>query len=140
MKYKIWNKKDEVYTPNGKVFSAEQWMAQYPIARKDNITILCAAGEINGAFFGTLNALVERYEDRGVDFSDCKTSEEKLAKIEQYEKEQDELAKKEAEEAANKVTAEDRIAAALEYNNILNSPVINDDDPDLDDLDDLDEE
>ena len=53
-RYAIWDKKSPVITPIGEVKTAEQWMARYPVAALDSVTVLCAAGEINGAFFGTL--------------------------------------------------------------------------------------
>jgi hypothetical protein len=53
-KYAIWNKQDPILTPIGEVLTAEKWIARYPMAGLDSITVVCAGGEINGAFFGTL--------------------------------------------------------------------------------------
>ena len=39
------------------------------MAGLDNITVVCAAGEANGGFFGTLGQMVQRYEAQGADFS-----------------------------------------------------------------------
>ena len=86
MRYAIWNKTDPVITPIGEVFTAEQWMDRYPVARLDNITIVCAAGEINGAFFGTLGGMRQAYEDMGADFSGCETDQDVLEAIDAYEK------------------------------------------------------
>lgn len=44
-----------------------------------NITVVCAAGEVNGGFFGILGQMVQMYEAQGADFSFCETDEEKLA-------------------------------------------------------------
>ena len=122
-RYAIWNKKDNIITPIGEVLTAEQWMERYPVARLDNITILCSAGEINGAFFGTLGTMVDRYEKQGADFSSCTTPEEKLAVITAFDEEK-EQAQKEA--AANAVSNEEltasslaSIAASMEYQNML---------------------
>lgn len=87
MRYAIWNKKDNIITPIGEVLTAEQWIERYPVAALENITVVCGAGEINGSFFGTLGQMVTMYEDNGCDFSECTTDEEKLAKIEAFEKE-----------------------------------------------------
>jgi len=127
MRYAIWNKQDQILTPIGEVLSAEQWIKRYPIAGLESITVVCAGGEINGAFFGTLGQMVEMYEKEGCDFSACLTSEEKLAKIEAFE---DKRNTKAAEEAKAKAAAEAQnaelnasslasIAASMEYQNML---------------------
>ena len=113
--YAIWNKTDPVITPIGEVLTAEQWMTRYPVAALDTITVICAAGEVNGAFFGTLGQMVQMYEAEGCDFSDCTTPEEKLARIEEFDAAKEAAAKAAAEEAAMTPTANERIAAALEY-------------------------
>lgn len=105
-RYAIWDKVSPVITPNGKVFTAEQWIEKYPVAALENVTILCAAGETNGGFFGTLGQMVQMYEAQGADFSACVTDEDKLAVIEAFE---DEMNKPSTEP-----TAEERQAAALE--------------------------
>lgn len=122
-KYAIWDKKSSVITPSGEVFTAEQWMERYPVARLDSVTILCSPGEINGAFFGTLGQLVDMYSGRGYDFSDCSTPEEKLAKIEEILAEEAEKARVAREEQAVKdemnSVALSSIAASMEYQNLL---------------------
>ena len=114
MKYAIWNKKDNIITPIGEVLSAAQWISRYPVAGLNNITVVCGAGEINGSFFGTLGQMVTMYEAQGCDFSECTTDEEKLAKIEEFEEM--------INTPSNEPTAEERIAAALEYQVISSLP------------------
>jgi hypothetical protein len=127
MRYAIWNKKDIILTPIGEVLTAEQWIQRYPIAGVESITVICASGEINGAFFGTLGSMVDTYTKEGCDFSACNTAEEKLAAIEAFE---DERAAKAAEEARARAEAEAAnaelnasslasIAAQLEYQNMM---------------------
>ena len=123
-RYAIWNKTDSIITPIGEVLSAEQWKERYPIAALDSITVVCAAGEINGAFFGTLGQMVQMYEAQGADFSEATTDVEKLEVIEVFEE------KMQTPAYSGMSTPEERIAAALEYNNLLNSPIVNSDDPD----------
>ena len=123
-RYAIWNKTDSIITPIGEVLSAEQWKERYPIAALDSITVVCAAGEINGAFFGTLGQMVQMYEAQGADFSEATTDVEKLEVIEVFEE------KMQTPAYPGMSTPEERIAAALEYNNLLNSPIVNSDDPD----------
>jgi len=113
-RYGIWNKEDPVITPIGEVLTAEQWVQRYPVAGVESITVVCAAGEVNGAFFGTLGQMVQMYEAQGVDFSACKSDEEKLAVIEAFE------------DAMNAPSTEpstdERIAAALEYQVMASLP------------------
>ena len=105
-RYAIWNKKDPIITPIGEVLTAEKWIQRYPIAGVESITVVCGAGEINGAFFGTLGQMVQMYEAQGADFSACTTAEDKLEVIEAFE---------DAMNApSTEPTAEERQAAALE--------------------------
>lgn len=122
-RYAIWNKKDPIITPVGEMFTAEQWMARYPIAALESVTVLCAPGEINGALFATLGSVVQQYENEGCDFSACTTAEEKLQVIEAFEDAKRAEAAKKAEEA--RLEKEMRnislasIAASMEYQNML---------------------
>lgn len=122
-RYAIWNKKDSICTPSGKVYTAEQWIRKFPMAGHANITVICGAGEINGSIFSTLGQKVAEYERYGCDFSKCKTAEEMLAVIEAFDN---------ASEAAEIEAAEERkaqeelqiaslasIAASMEYQNLL---------------------
>ena len=113
-RYAIWNKQDPILTPIGEVLSAEQWIERYPIAGVESVTVICGAGEINGAFFGTLGQMVQMYEAQGADFSNCESAEDKLAVIEAFEDEMN---------TPNTVpSAEERIAAALEYQALNSLP------------------
>lgn len=125
-RYGIWDKVSPVITPSGEVFTAEEWKERYPVAAMNNIVVVCGAGEMNGAFFGTLGQMVHDYEAAGADFSDATTDVEKLEVIEAFE------AARNNPPDTGESTPEERIAAALEYANLLNSPVVNPDDPDLD--------
>lgn len=126
-KYAIWNKTDNIITPIGEVLTPEQWIARYPVAGIESVTVVCAAGEVNGAFFGTLNQMVQGYESKGCDFSACTTPEEKLAAIEAFDKaKRAEAAAKIAEEKANTTSNEEltatslaSIAASLDYQNMM---------------------
>lgn len=121
--YGIWDKESQIITPIGEVLTPEDWIERYPVAGTE-ATIVCGAGAINGSFFGVLEQMVQMYEAQGADFTEAETNVEKLEVIEAFE------------DAMNnpvdtgESTPEERIAAALEYNNLLNSPVINEDDPD----------
>lgn len=121
-KYAIWNKKDPVLTPIGEVLTAEQWIKRYPIAGIDTITVICSAGEINGAYFGTLGQMVEVYERQGCNFSQCETAQDKLDKIESFDEEKEQLALERSLEPTNdevSAAALSSIAASLEYQNMM---------------------
>lgn len=123
-RYAIWDKTSPVITPIGEVLTPAQWIERYPMAGLDSITVVCGAGEINGSFFGTLGQMVQMYEAEGADFSEATTDEEKLQVIEDFEDLRNNPPN------TGESTPEERIAAALEYNNLLNTPVVNEDDPD----------
>lgn len=126
-KYAIWNKQDPILTPIGEVLTPEQWIQRYPIAGIATIIPIVAAGEINGAYFGTLGAMVQRAEAEGCDFSACTTDEEKLFTIEAFEDEQNASAMAAAKEASEieasnaelTATSLASIAASMEYQNML---------------------
>ncbi len=113
-RYAIWNKQDPVITPVGEVLSAAQWVERYPVAGIPSITVVCAAGEVNGGFFGTLGQMEQLYAAQGCDLSACATAEEKLAAIEAFE---DAL-----NAPSTEPTADERIAAALEYQVMASLP------------------
>ncbi len=122
-KYAIWNKEDMIITPVGEVFTAQQWMEKYPVAALEHITILCSAGEVNGAFFGIMGAVVDMYEKKGADFSDCITPEDKLAVIEAFDEAQEQAQKEASANAVNNeeltATSLASIAASMEYQNMM---------------------
>ena len=126
-RYAIWNKRDNVITPVGEVLTAEEWIQRHPVAGLESIIVVCAAGEINGGFFGTLGQMVQMYESRGCDFSECSTPEEKLYAIEDFDKKEF-IAAREAERVAAETEADNAelsatslasIAAQLEYQNMM---------------------
>ena len=113
-RYAIWDKVSPIIVPTGKVFTAEQWKEKYPVAALPSITVVCAAGEINGGFFGTLGQMEQMYAAQGCDFSGCETAEDKLQAIEDFEDA--------ANTGTDENTPEERIAAALEYQVMASLP------------------
>ena len=113
-RYAIWNKQDPVLTPIGEVLTAAQWIERYPIAGVPSVTVVCGAGEINGAFFGTLGQMVQMYEAQGADFAGCRTAEDRLAVIEAFEDKMN--------RPSTEPSADERIAAALEYQVMASLP------------------
>jgi hypothetical protein len=132
-RYAIWDKQTPIITPIGEIMTPEEWIIRYPIAGLDSITVICAAGEINGGIFDTLGQMVMRYEDEGCDFTGCITPEEKLAAIEAFEDErlvkQQEAAAAAHEAEMNKAMNDEltaaslaSIAASMEYQNMMTLP------------------
>lgn len=113
-RYAIWDKQSPIITPIGEVLTAEKWIERYPVAGVPSITVVCGAGEINGAFFGTLGQMVQMYTAQGADFSACTTDEEKLEVIEAFEGEMN--------APSMEPTTDERIAAALEYQVMASLP------------------
>lgn len=105
-RYAIWNKTDNVFTPNGKKFTAEQWIEKYPIAELESVKVVCAGGAINGGFFGVLEDMVTMYTKAGCDFSACDTDQDFLDAIEAFEDARN--------TPSTEATAEERTATALE--------------------------
>ncbi len=123
-RYSIWDKKSIVITPVGEILSPEQWIERYPMAGLDNFVVVGSAGDINGGYFGILSQMVQMYENMGADFSEAETDEEKLEVIEAFEDMQNDPGD------LTESTPEERIAAALELQNLLAMPDENFDDPD----------
>lgn len=123
-RYAIWDKVSPVITPIGEVLTAQEWIGRYPVAGVPSVVVVCSAGEINGGFFGTLGQMVQNYTAMGADFSEATTDEEKLEVIEAFEDAMNDPGD------VTESTPEERIAAALELSNVMNMPVVNDDDPD----------
>ena len=117
-RYAIWNKIDPIITPVGEVLTAEQWIQRYPVAGLNSITVVCAAGEINGAFFGTLGSMVDMYEGQGCDFSECESAEDKINAINAFIANRDAMMKN----TVAAPTVEERIAAALEAQVLMSMP------------------
>lgn len=118
-RYTIWNKTDDIYTPAGPKLTAEQWIEKYGWAGAPSTVVVISAGPINGALIDELSRMKSRCEKQGATFDEGLNNQQLLDAIEAWE---DEQAAKAAEEAATRAaepTAEERIAAAMEYQNLL---------------------
>lgn len=122
-RYQIWDKTSQVITPIGEVLSPEEWMERYPMSRVNGIDLVIAGGTINGAFCGEYTSMVDMYD-----------KQMKQSGLEEYAEGIPEGMSPQAtldfieafEDARNvpvdSVTAEDRIAAALEAQVMMNLP------------------
>lgn len=113
-RYQIWDKKSNIIVPTGKIFTPEEWVEQYPIAGTD-IDVVISAGVINGGFFGVYPQMIQMYQDDGCDFTGCESEEECLVRIEEFEDARN-------AEASKVVSADERIAAALEAQVMMSMP------------------
>jgi hypothetical protein len=115
-KYQIWDKQTDIITPGrdpktGKQrWSAQEYMDTHAEWAKDpNVQVVIAAGAINGGCFMEYEATKAAYLKVGAEIEDGMTPGEVLAAIEDFEDNPPEA----------EPTPEERIAAALDYQNLL---------------------
>lgn len=110
-KYRIWDKKEDIYTPSGNKYTAEEWKSMYTWIESPNAVMVISDDIINGSFCGELHQLKGIYEQSGAKFSEDLSDEELLTEIEAYET-----------ELSREVlpSTEERIAAALEAQVMMN--------------------
>lgn len=115
-RYKIWDKTSDIYTlgkdENGKMrFVAQEYMEQKAAwAMNPNVKVIVGGGAINGTVFMEFDATVDFYKKQGANITDYMTDDEILNAIEYFEDNPPEA----------DATADERIAAALEFSNLLN--------------------
>ena len=114
-RYVIWDETSRVIVPTGQVFTAEEWMDRYPMARLDDIYLVVAGGTINGAFCQEYTSFIEVYTQVGCDFTGCETMQDYLDRIEQFEDERN-------AQTSDYTDPNERIAAALEAQVMMSLP------------------
>lgn len=112
-RYAIWDKVSDIYTPAGPKLTAEEWIERYGWINAPGVVPVVAAGPINGALIDELGQMKARCVQRGAVFDEGLSNEQLLDAIEAWEEEQ--LSKP----VETEPSAEERIAAALEYQNLL---------------------
>ena len=118
-RYAIWDRVSDIYTPVGEKLTAEQWIDRYGWIKAPGSVPIVAAGLINGALIDELSQMKTRYEQQGCVFTEKMSNQEILDTIEAFEDQRAAEAKAAAEEAANTPNAEERLAAAVEFQNLL---------------------
>lgn len=115
-RYVIWDKTSDIYTlgkdpATGKShYTAQEYIdgfAQW--AAIPSVKVIVGGGAINGTVFMEFNAAKEQYARMGAAITDGMTDAEVLAAIEYFED----------NPPAPEVSADERIAAALEFQNLL---------------------
>lgn len=113
VRYKLWNKQDMVKTRVGERLTPDEWMLRHPEAETDYPIV--SAGSINGDLSDCLEDMLLRAGLRGFTTSTVLSSETAQTILDEIEAWEDAM----AVEAANYVSADERIAAALEFQNIM---------------------
>lgn len=113
MKYQIWDKKSNIITPIGEVLTPEQWVTRYPMTGVEGIKTVIGGGVVNGTVCMEFTGFVDNYKKVGCDFTDCETDQDILNAIEAFE---------DSINSQHVITAEERIAAALEAQVMMSLP------------------
>lgn len=112
MKYKIWDKQTNLVTPIGEVLTPQEVFQRFPASALPEMKYIIADQPISMAVFMEFQATKEHYKSLGVPITDNMTDQEVLDAISNWE-----------ENLPNpEPTAEERIAAALEFQNLLALP------------------
>lgn len=109
--YQIWDKVSDIYTPIGEKVSPQEWISRYGWINAPGAVPVISAGIINGAYSGELGQMKSSCEAMGATFDEDLSNEEILEAIEEFENTRN--------TSSSPATAEERIAAALEYQNLL---------------------
>ena len=116
-KYQVWDKESDVYTPDGSVFTPEEWTNTYKWINQPGAVMILQAGRTNGGICMEYDQWVDFYRQRGCEISDELKADPDacIDVIEAFE----DLEQERMMEAAQEPTAEERIAAAMEFQNVM---------------------
>jgi hypothetical protein len=109
MKYKIWDKQSNLITPIGTVLTPQQIFEKYPAAAIKGFDYIICDAPISMGVFMQYDQTVDIYEEQGVEVAEKMTKQEKLDKIREFE----------TRVPVHVPTAEERMAAAMEFQNLL---------------------
>lgn len=105
-RYQIWNKTDDIYTPSGRMFTAQEWADLYPWVKIPGAKMIISGGRINGGVAEEFEFYTELRKRQGAAITDGMTDEEILAAIEDFENNPP---------VSDEPSVEERTAAALEF-------------------------
>lgn len=109
MKYKIWNGTDTLITPVGEVLSAEQVKAKYPASAIAGMKYVICDAPISLGVFMEFEQTKATYKQMGVPITDGMTDQQVLDAISYFEE----------NPPAPQPSAEERMAAALEFQSMM---------------------
>jgi len=129
MKYKIWNKEDSLITPIGEVLTKEEIFAKYPMATVPELDFVICDATITLGVFMEYTQTKDIYRDRILEMASTPetTEAEKQEMIDEYNALEpqdvlDLITFMEENPPMQEATAEERIASALEFQNLLALP------------------
>jgi len=114
-RYKIWDKKEPIFTiaPDHKgkaCWTPEEYFRERALwASNPNTKVVIGGGKINGTVFMEFEQMVEQYTRMGAEINSSMTDDEILATIEAFED----------TPQIPPPSPEERIAAAMEYDNLM---------------------
>ena len=129
MKYKIWNNTDNLVTPIGEILTPAKFKAKYPMAGIPGMNFIVLDSPISMGVFMEFEQTKATYKKMIVDMA--KLPEMSKLELTKIESEYDTQTDKEILELISyfddnqpepESTAEERIAAALEFQNLLALP------------------
>ena len=116
-RYAIWDKQSDIFTlgrdaETGKMcWKAQDYIDSHaPWADNPNVKVIVGGGAVNGTVFMEFDMAVEQYQRQGLELEDGMTDREILDAIEAFE---------DTPPPPPEPTAEERIAAALEFQSML---------------------
>jgi hypothetical protein len=109
MKYKIWNGTDTLITPVGEVLSAEQVKAKYPASAIAGMKYVICDAPISLGVFMEFEQTKATYKQMGAPITDGMTDQQVLDAISYFEE----------NPPAPQPSAEERMAAALEFQSMM---------------------
>lgn len=112
MKYKIWDKQEDLITPIGEVLTKEEVFERYPMARLENMKFIICDAPINMGVFMEFEQTKESYKQMGAEITDGMTDQEILDAITAFENKPQEAMP----------TPEERIASAMEFQSMMMIP------------------
>ena len=104
-RYQIWNGADDIYTPSGAHFTADEWRRRYAWINRPGAKMIISGGVINGADALEFESAKAAYIARGAAITENMTDDEVLAAMEEFDNTPVEQGP----------SVEERTAAALEF-------------------------
>lgn len=114
MNYKIWNKQENLVTPTMEVLTPQQVFEKYPAAQLNGFEFIICDSPITMGVFMEFETTKQQYKQMGASIEDNMSVEDVLSAITQFEETPQEHVS----------TAEERIASALEFQVMMNIPLL----------------
>lgn len=111
MPFQVWNKADKLYAPNGKEITAQEFLAKHPMFNNPSAKCVISAGVANLAFMAEMEMFKKHFKSRGVPITEDMTDDEVINAVNEWEANPPVV--------EEPVSAEERIAAALELGNLI---------------------